>query len=319
MDHYVEKETLIQEEKDFVEFFQPVYEHLSNNNEYIKIVDACPFGSIGMQIQNGNFNFDNLEVSRIMHRLVLLGKAFRGRQYILTNLNPAQICLNKDNIPKLIGLNGIREVGKYQSIDSLPEYLPPEYYESYLADSKINFSDKFMSYGFGLLFYLMIKHRPAYSLDYQNQENIWDKEIHFEEIDRQNFVNFILKTLVNHHLRIEFHEVVAAFYTETGDGYFDFGLSRISQDKFYTIEDNIIHRKEVKILKSSLIKIFIFLIVFLGILFLGTFFFCRDTFFVFMPKNEQEETLSLENSGEYSISVKEHELATDKNDDDHPK
>jgi hypothetical protein len=279
--------------------------HLNKENEFIQIKSRCLNGSIQTQVENGTFNLNKQQITKLIHKIIQIAELFFNRNIILTNINPAQICLGGNNVPTLFDLRGLKQFNEKQKVDSLPQFLPPEYFQSYIEDSKFVYGEKFLSYQIGYLFYFMIKKKHPFILEDSPEENIWTKRIEFDSIDRHNFVNFIKRTIVGHHIRLSFQEVVNTFHKQENNTYFNFGISSLNRDEYYILEENVLHQMEKASTKTSVPMIILILLGFFGLLFLSTFIFCKDTFYIFMPKNNLNEDIDSENSGEYSIDAEQ--------------
>ena len=303
MGHDSEQEIIYSDDESIAKYVQPLKDHLVKNNELIEIKQRCMRGSIQSMVESSRFNLDKYQVSRLIRTLIDIMKVFLDKNMILTNLNPAQICLDDKDQPTLYDLRGFKGRKEKYLVDSLPQFLPPEYFQSYIEDSQFVFDEKFLSYQVGYLFYFMIKRKHPFRLRDAKDENIWTKKIEFDQVDRANFVSFIQRTLVNHHIRASMNEVSANFVKDENEHYFNFGVSTLNRDEYYVLEENVLHEKEKVSNKTSFTKVVLMILGFLGLLMLGTYVFCRDTFYIFMPKNDLEQDMHSENSGEYSISV----------------
>ena len=285
----------------------PVYmteirDHITLNNEFYEIKSRCPFGSIEAQMNRGELRLSLNEIGHIISKVVDMAKYFYNEERILTNLNPGQLCLDSENNPRIFDVRRAKLLNEKQPIDSYFQYLPPEYFQSYVENQPFYFDGKFLSYQIGYLFYFLVKKKYPFTLSDTPQEDIWAKRVHFGETDYANFVHFVKKLITNHHIRLRFEEVCARIRGDKKN-HFDFGMTLMNQNQFFIIEDNILRVEQSESDKISIPVIICSLLAFLGMLFLGTFLFCKDSFWIFVQKNTASPENSLDNSRECSLDV----------------
>jgi hypothetical protein len=300
MDHYSAQELILNDNVAVSKRLQIMKSHLNKENEFIEIKSRCVRGSIQTQVENGSFNLNKKEITQVITKILEIAQIFLNQNIIITNINPAQICLGGNNYPTLFDVRGLKVINEKQKVDSLAQFLPPEYFQSYIEDSTFVYGEKFISYQIGYLFYFMMKKKHPFILRDSPDENIWTKRIEFDQIDRSNFVSFIKRTLVGHHIRLTFAEIINTFKKQTNGTFFNFGISSMNRDEYYILEENVLHQMEEESSKTSVPMVIFILFSFFGLLLAGTFLFCKDTFYIFMPKEDLEVAISSENSGECS-------------------
>ena len=240
-----------------------IKDYLMRNNEFIQLKEDCPGRSMEYNFTKKDFKTCKNCVAKIMFNLVRYIQQFTDRHYLPTQIDPKHICITDKSQAKLNNLRNFKIYGTKGDPDGLEQYLPPEYIEARQYKKQITFDDKFVSYQLGYIFYFMVKARDPFTISGQPNENIWVKEIEFNFNDRNSFVQFIMVTVCNHHLRLGLVEVFAKL-TE-GDK-FDFGLSTLNANKHYRLGETILYSESSLQKKVSLIFVLLaFLVMLSGI------------------------------------------------------
>ena len=279
-----------------------IIRHLTKDNEFMTIKEQCPFGSIQTQTENGLFKYNKAVIGQILYKILFIARHYYDKNYILTNLNPGQICLDRQNNPKIFDIRFLKRKEEMQVVNSYYQYLPPEYFQAYQDGSEYYYDDKFVSYNLGYIFYYLSKGKDPYLLKDSKYEKIWEKEIVFDKQDSLKFLNFIIKTLTNHHTRFGLVEA-GAFFSDKEKYYFSYGTSILFQDRYYTLEDNILHDVRESSKKLSIPTVIFITLATMGAIVLLAFLFCRQAFSFFVPQMEKNEDVLSENSGEASLDL----------------
>lgn len=238
-------------------------DYLMRNNEFIQLKEYCIQGSIQTKLVKQESVVCKVFITRFMANLIGQIQHFTDLHYIPTQINPKQICLFPKSQGKLNNLRGFKVFGTKMIPDGNPQYMPPEYIEALQTKNKITYDDKFVTYQLGYIFYFLVKAHDPFVVTGARNENIWNKEIEFSFNDRKAFVDFILKTICNHHLRMELVEVFRLFVENGG---FDFGLSTLNNNKYYRLGDSILYSESNVKKKTSFFMIgFVFILVVTGI------------------------------------------------------
>jgi hypothetical protein len=290
-------------DKDSNIFKYRINRHLTKDNEFITLKERCPYGSIKNQFENQKFRPNKETIGNIMYKVIFIAKHYLEKQFVLTNINPGQICLDWQGNPKIFDIRNIKTLnGNAEIVNSSYQYLPPEFFQSFQDDQFHSFDDKFITFGLGYLFYYLVKGEDPYILKESKSENIWNKEITFDPNDTQNFLNFIIKTITNHHNRLGIVEL-GTYFTDKEKNKFIYGTNMLYKERYYTLEENILHDIKESSKKSSIITVVFAFLVVLGLIFLMSFIFCREAFSFFMPQmNKNVDDIS-DNSGEFSIDI----------------
>ena len=305
IDHDSEQELYLNDDKKLKNFIQEAKNHLHKDNEFIQIKARCPFGSIQTQVETGTFTLSKSEITHVISKLIFIARTFYEKEYILTNLDPAQVCLDEENNPKLYDFRGIKIKGIPEIVNSVPKFMPPEYFNSYIEKTDYYFDQGYCSYQIGYMFYYMMKRKHPYILRDSPTENIWKKELRFDINDKRLFVNLIQKLMVNHHNRLSLLQLDSFFLNTDSSSCFNFGFIVLSKNEYYILEEGLMRDQPKNSGKLSFISIIFIVLIFFGLVLLGTFFFCKDSFFIFMPTNDLKKPISSENSGNCSLDEKD--------------